>query len=76
MVVIERVSGQGIVIGPYTIRVLEVGPGEVVIALEGPDEDAAGGPQPGDGCLAAAGRSTVSPTPGTGLPRPGAPAWE
>jgi hypothetical protein len=72
MVVIDRVSGQGVIIGPYTIRVLEIGPGAVVMALEGPDEDTAvGGAQPADGCrLAAAARPTDSPT----LARPGAPA--
>jgi hypothetical protein len=50
MVVIDRAAGEQIRIGPYTLRVLEVHPDGVVVALLGPDEDPAApdGPARGD----------------------------
>jgi hypothetical protein len=46
MVEIERESGQGVRIGPYTLRVLEVRPGEVLVALLGPGEEEPPGEPP------------------------------
>ena len=47
MVVIERKSGQGVHIGPYTLRVLEVRPGRVVLVLDDADADDDRGGPPG-----------------------------
>ena len=41
MVVIDRAAGEEVRIGPYTLRVLEVTPEGVVVALFGPEEDPA-----------------------------------
>jgi hypothetical protein len=49
MVTIERSPGQAIRIGRYTVRVLAVHAGEVVLALLDPDRDCAGcGERPAD----------------------------
>jgi hypothetical protein len=42
MVVLERMSGQSLRVGPYTLEVLAVRAGEVVVALHGPEESCAG----------------------------------
>lgn len=39
MIELERTVGQSVRIGPYTLRVLEVEAGEVVVALLDPDAD-------------------------------------
>jgi hypothetical protein len=38
MIVIERSPGEGVRVGRYTLRVLAVRAGEVVVALYGPEE--------------------------------------
>jgi hypothetical protein len=49
MVVIERMPGLGVQIGRYTLQVLAVHAGEVVVALLDPDKDCAGcGERPAD----------------------------
>jgi hypothetical protein len=42
MVEIERKAGEAVRVGRYTLRVIAVRPGEVVIALLDPDKDCAG----------------------------------
>ncbi len=39
MIVIEQTAGQALRIGPYTLRVLAVQPGRVVVALSDPGRD-------------------------------------
>jgi hypothetical protein len=42
MVEIDRKAGEAVRVGRYTLRVLAVHPGEVVVALLDPDRDCAG----------------------------------
>jgi hypothetical protein len=42
MVIIERSADQGVQVGPYTLWVLAVRAGEVVVALLDPDKDCIG----------------------------------
>jgi hypothetical protein len=46
MVEMDRAAGQAVVIGPYTLEVLEVHPDRVVVALHGPDDEPH--PEPGE----------------------------
>jgi hypothetical protein len=42
MVVLERMRGQSVRIGRYTLRILTIRPEEVVVALLDPEKDCAG----------------------------------
>ena len=42
MKMLELSPGRGVQVGPYTLRVLAVRPGEVVLALLDPDKDCTG----------------------------------
>jgi hypothetical protein len=73
MVVIERLLGQGVRIGPYVVRVLAIHAEEVVIALHRPDEscvacaEAEGSPRLCPVCLA---ESVVCPACAQSWPCP------